>query len=38
MIPNNIVLTYKKKENVPSYVFENLKKLNPDKEVLFFSD
>jgi mannosyltransferase OCH1-like enzyme len=38
MIPNNIILTYKKKEYVPSYVFENLKNLNPDKDILFFSD
>lgn len=37
-IPNKIILTYKNLDLVPEYVFTNLKKLNPDKEVLFFSD
>jgi len=37
VIPDNIILTWKN-ENFPSYVFNNIKKLNPDKEILFFSD
>ena len=37
MIPNNIILTYKN-NNIPQYVFSNVKSLNPDKEVLFFTD
>lgn len=37
MIPNNIILTYKN-DNIPSYVFSNIKRLNPDKEILFFTD
>lgn len=38
MIPNNIIMTYKDRKSVPSYVFENISKLNPEKEILFFSD
>ena len=34
MIPNNIILTYKN-DNVPSYVFNNIKRLNSDKDILF---
>jgi hypothetical protein len=37
MIPNNIILTYKN-DNVPAYVFNNIKRLNPDKNILFFTD
>lgn len=37
MIPNNIILTYKN-DNVPSYVFNNIKRLNSDKDILFFTD
>jgi mannosyltransferase OCH1-like enzyme len=37
MIPNNIILTYKD-NNVPKYVFDNVKSLNSDKNVLFFTD
>jgi hypothetical protein len=37
MIPNNIILTYKN-DNVPSYVFSNIKRLNSDKNILFFTD
>ncbi len=37
MIPNKIILTYKN-YNIPIYVFENIQNLNPDKELLFFSD
>ena len=37
MIPNKIILTYKN-NSVPSYVFENIQTLNPDKEILFFTD
>jgi hypothetical protein len=37
MIQDKIILTYKHK-NIPSYVLENLKKLNPEKEILFFDD
>lgn len=36
-IPNNIILTWKD-DNIPSYVIPNIKKLNPEKEVLFFTD
>jgi mannosyltransferase OCH1-like enzyme len=36
-IPNNIIVTWKD-SNIPEYVFSNLKKLNPDKEILFFTD
>lgn len=37
MIPNKIILTYKN-NNIPEYVFNNIKHLNPDKEILFFDD
>lgn len=37
MIPNNIILTWKD-HTVPSYVFDNIKHLNPDKEIIFFED
>lgn len=37
MIPNNIILTYKN-DSIPSYVFNNIKKLNSDKNILFFTD
>ena len=37
MIPNNIILTYKN-DKVPKYVFDNIKELNPDKNILFFTD
>lgn len=37
MIPNNIILTYKN-NNIPKYVFDNIKQLNPDKEIKFFTD
>jgi hypothetical protein len=37
MIPSNIILTYKN-DNVPAYVFNNIKRLNPDKNILFFTD
>jgi hypothetical protein len=37
MIPNNIILTYKN-DNIPSYVFSNIKRLNSDKNILFFTD
>jgi hypothetical protein len=37
MISNNIILTYKN-DNVPAYVFNNIKRLNPDKNILFFTD
>jgi len=37
MIPNNIILTWKD-HTVPSYVFDNIKSLNPDKEIIFFED
>ena len=36
-IPNNIILTWKD-DNIPEYVIPNIKKLNPDKEILFFTD
>ena len=36
-IPNNIIVTWKD-SNIPSYVIANIKKLNPDKEILFFTD
>lgn len=37
MIPDNIVLTYRD-YNIPPYVFDNIQKLNPDKEILFYSN
>lgn len=37
MIPNDIILTYKD-ENIPSYVIQNVKKLNPEKNIKFFTD
>lgn len=37
MIPNNIILTYKN-NNIPKYVFDNIKNLNPDKDIKFFDD
>jgi hypothetical protein len=37
MIPDKIILTYKHK-NIPSYVLANIKRLNPEKEILFFDD
>lgn len=37
MIPNNIILTWKD-HTVPNYVFDNIKELNPDKNILFFQD
>ena len=37
MIPDNIILTYKN-NNIPSYVFSNIKRLNSDKNILFFTD
>lgn len=37
MIPNNIILTYKN-DNIPNYVFNNIKRLNADKNILFFTD
>lgn len=37
MIPNKIILTYKD-NNIPDYVLKNLKLLNPDKEILFYTD
>jgi mannosyltransferase OCH1-like enzyme len=37
MIPNNIILTYKD-NSVPKYVFDNIKSLNSDKNILFFTD
>tara|TARA_Y100001937_G_C7102212_1_gene323091 strand:- start:818 stop:1549 length:732 start_codon:yes stop_codon:yes gene_type:complete len=36
-IPNNIILTWKD-NNIPSYVIANIKKLNPEKDILFFTD
>ena len=36
-IPNNIILTWKD-DNIPEYIIPNIKKLNPDKEILFFTD
>lgn len=36
-IPNDIILTWKD-HTVPSYVFNNIKKLNPDKNIVFFED
>ena len=36
-IPNNIILTWKD-DDIPEYVIPNIKKLNPDKEILFFTD
>jgi len=36
-IPNNIIVTWKD-SNIPEYVLPNIKKLNPDKEILFFTD
>ena len=37
MIPNNIILTYRN-DNIPNYVFNNIKRLNSDKNLLFFTD
>ena len=37
MIPNKIILTWKD-HRVPQYVFDNIKNLNPDKEIVFFED
>jgi hypothetical protein len=37
MIPNNIILTYKN-DKIPKYVFDNIKLLNPEKNILFFTD
>jgi len=37
MIPDNIILTYRDNK-IPSYIISNIKKLNPEKDVLFFSD
>ncbi len=37
MIPNKIILTWKD-HRVPEYVFDNIKNLNPDKEIVFFED
>lgn len=37
MIPNDIILTYKN-NNIPKYVFDNIKNLNPDKDIKFFDD
>lgn len=37
MIPNKIILTFRNYD-VPDYVFHNIKKLNQDKEILFFTD
>ena len=36
-IPNNIILTWKN-NSIPKYIFDNIKKLNPDKKLLFFTD
>lgn len=36
-IPNNIILTWKD-DNIPHYIIPNIKRLNPDKEILFFTD
>lgn len=36
-IPNRIILTYKHK-NIPDYVIKNIKKLNNEKQILFFDD
>ena len=36
-IPNNIIVTWKD-SNIPEYVIPNIKRLNPDKEILFFTD
>jgi len=37
LIPNNIILTWKNKD-IPTNILENIKNLNPDKEILFFTD
>lgn len=37
MIPNNIILTWKD-YNLPEYIIQNIKILNPDKSILFFTD
>lgn len=37
IIPKNIILTWKD-NNIPLYVLENIKKLNPDKAIKFFTD
>jgi hypothetical protein len=37
MIPDNIILTYKD-NNIPNYVLNNIKRLNNDKNILFFTD
>lgn len=37
MIQNKIILTFKD-NNIPRYVFDNIKSLNSDKEILFFDD
>lgn len=37
MLPNNIILTWKT-DNIPKYVIDNIKRVNPDKEILFFPD
>lgn len=36
-IPNHIILTWKNKD-IPKSVITNLQKLNPDKQILFFTD
>lgn len=38
MIPARIMLTYKTQADVPTFVFKNLTRLNPNKEIVFFSD
>jgi len=37
-IPNNIILIWIGNNNIPDYVFENIKKLNPEKNIFFFTD
>jgi hypothetical protein len=36
-IPNKILLTWKD-NNIPNYVIDNVKKLNPNTEIVFFDD
>lgn len=37
MIPNDIILTYKN-HDIPNYVFDNIRRLNPDKNIKFYTD
>lgn len=38
MIPSTIMLTYKSAADLPAYVIDNVRQLNPDKTIAFFSD